>query len=168
MKVVTTLMAMTLTLVLTACGTDAQTGSSLADADDDLTSVVPGTFKTYDRPRKNPSPHCDVHTKVELVNGFAGALANLKNTVEGACEIHVQPNERNFNLAEVKGEETACGTKVYAGETSDLTEIYDPKRVVKIEIVDHRARICRDVVEAQLIVKETLADGRVVTRYTRH
>jgi hypothetical protein len=110
--------------------------------------IQPGSFKLYDRPQYESPPSCDLHTALTLGNDADGAFAELRDTLSGSCEIYVQPNERTYHLART-GEE--CGSQIYEGTTSVDGKERD------IVLVDHRTRLCHDMVPARIVVEETLA-----------
>lgn len=111
--------------------------------------VAPGVFKLYGDPGYEASTWCDVHTVLELTNDARGAIARLHETVRGYCEIHVVPNERTYRL-ELAGDD--CGSQIFKGKTTQNGLALD------VEVIDHRSRICRDDVPAQIIVEESSPD----------
>ncbi|MCA9583812.1 MAG: hypothetical protein KC657_00465 [Myxococcales bacterium] len=109
--------------------------------------VSAGDFKLYSQPRHQPNPSCDVHTKLELAKTGYGSKAVLTEALDGFCEIYVQPNKRTYRLKE---EGTSCGSKIYSGKRRKNGETYS------IKIIDHRTRLCRDLVPARVIVEESV------------
>ena len=111
-------------------------------------AIEPGSFKLYGEPRANPNPSCDVHTALTL-SSQGGARAELREALDGSCEIYVAPQPRAYRL---RLDGTSCGSKIYKGK----------KRVAgalrEITIKDHRSRLCRDIVPAKIIV-EVDSDG---------
>jgi hypothetical protein len=79
-----------------------------------------------------------------LANGFAAPEARIAD----------QLGERLYDLTEKRPE---CGSRHYVGTSQG----------VAAHVIDHRARVCKDLVPAELIVVETLPDGSERTLYTR-
>jgi hypothetical protein len=156
-------LALALAPFAVACGgTDA--GDDLADGDDvtedeaNTARITPGDFKLYDEPRANPTPGCDVHTKLSL-SAQGGSKAKLEEAVDGFCEIAVFPNPRTYRLR-LAG--TGCGSKTYTGSVRKGGKQY------KVEITDHRTRTCRDLVPAKIIVKETVPGFPGAITFTKY
>jgi hypothetical protein len=116
-------------------------------------SVAEGRFKLYSEPGFKPNAGCDVHTSLILDNSnLLGSFAVVENGLDGFCEIYVHPNTKLFRIIET---ETSCGSKYYEGE------FYGVGQRLKIEITDHRSRVCRDVVPARVIITiEDLDTGK--------
>ena len=151
----------TLLAVLTACGANSERTEQTSSVKADPTEGVlfsPGEFAMYKKPFYEPTGDCDVVTRVELVNGFAGPMTALNEEVTGVCEIMVDPNGRAYDL---KVERLDCGSKRYRGVRQSQRDEHMP---VTIEITDNRERVCEDRM-APLVVKETYANGNVVMRY---
>ncbi len=155
---------LSLATAMIACGDNQSTKSALRDASPDPIagggSVQPGVFKLYEQPDADPNPECDVHVKLQLINGFVAPVATLRTTVLGQCEIRVDPEPKVFNL-----QETAyhCGSKRYVGGSFAAG---DPATMTGIEVIDNRGRSCRDRVPSAVVVNETFGDGTVVTLYS--
>lgn len=133
--------------LVSACGNaqDASTTHDDATVAAASGSVLPGTFKLYPTPNKKPNVGCDLFTSLTLVNGTVAPVAILQAKVDGTCEIAVNAAERVYTLTAA---DASCGSTLFTGDG--------------IEILDHRARTCRDIVEAEIIVTET--DGNRVQR----
>ncbi len=116
-------------------------------------AVSEGRFKLYSEAGFEPNPGCDVHTSIILDHSNQlGSFAVVENGLDGFCEIYVHPNTKLFRIVET---EKSCGSKYYEGEFNGKGER------LKIEIVDHRGRICRDIVPARVIVTiEDLDTGK--------
>ena len=123
-------------------------------------SVVPGTFRLYKAPDTQPNPECDVHVRLQLINGFVSPVATLREPVPGACSTEPGANATVFNLAE---KPLDCGTIRYLGGTF---ESGDAATLTGVEVIDNRNRRCRDRVAAPLIVNETFGDGHITTLYS--
>jgi len=121
------------------------------------TTVSPGTFKLYDEPGARPEPSCDVHTVLEIKQVGANGVAALREALDGFCELHVPPNEREFKLTR---ETTDCGSKIYTGTRTAAG------RRSTIKVTDHRTRACRDLVPAQILVEENVAGAGALTKYS--
>lgn len=162
MKIFSSIFALTFstTLFAAACGgtsegaPDAE-GDSVSEAEAISARITPGSFKLYGQPGATPSPACDIHTKLELKASYF-STATLEEAVSGMCEIAVVPNARTYRLR-LAGE--SCGTRIYSGSLTKAG-----KRT-EIRITDNRGRLCRDLVEAKIIVEET-RDGQTVKRYS--
>ena len=108
-----------------------------------------GTFNLYNEAGFEPGTGCDVGTSLTLDKGeVIGKIAVLTNFVDGECELYVAPNKRSY--MNLKEDDYGCGSKVYTG--SRLTEDFAK---VEVEIVDHRTRYCRDIIDARIIVTES-------------
>lgn len=145
--------------LVAGCAADATPegdDDSVASEDAFRTGIEPGTWKLYAEPRHQPNPGCDVHTSLTLGNRY-GARAELREALDGFCEIYVEPQERSYRLR-LAG--TSCGSKIYEGKK----RIGGKLRTIKI--VDHRTRMCRDLVPARIIVEETDRNGDVQTKYS--
>jgi hypothetical protein len=151
--------AASLTAFAPGCAADANSDEADADAGDEVSSedalrasssIEPGSFKLYSTAHANPNPGCDVHTALSLSKERGVSKANLREVVGGFCELYVAPDAREYRL---KFEGTSCGSKIFSGKK----RINGKTR--EITITDHRSRICRDLVPAEVIVEETAANG---------
>jgi hypothetical protein len=124
-------------LIFTACGTAPESSQTL-DAASDHGSIDAGEFRVYETARQTPILGCDVYTKLSLANGIAGPIATLEKTVEGPCEIAIDRAVRVFDLKELGND---CGSRHY--EAGGFL------------LVDNRKRTCKDMIDANLIVRET-------------
>lgn len=149
----------TLTAFAPGCAADANTDEALADEGDEVSSedalrasssIEPGSFKLYATAHANPNPGCDVHTALTLSKERGVSRASLREVVGGFCELYVAPDAREYRL---KFEGTSCGSKIFSGKKT----INGKTR--EITITDHRTRVCRDLVPAEVIVEETNASG---------
>jgi hypothetical protein len=138
--------ALTLTVLATACGTAPDAAKTAEDA-----TLLPAHLKLYASPNQTPDPGCDVYTSLVLANGIVGPLAVLQGKVDGFCEIAVDTAQRVYNLS---AEDAGGGSTLFTGERDVDGDAGD--RVATVQILDHRARFCRDLVEAPVIVTETL------------
>ncbi len=128
------------------------------------TSVVGGKFKLYAKPRHQADPNCDIHTLLVLSEKRGAMGATMTEGVDGVCEIYIAPKRRSYTLA---SEQMGCGSFKYEGSRLfQMHESLKPTDAVKIEIVDHRGRICRDLVPAPIITTETLANGKTIVKYS--
>ncbi len=118
-------------------------------------NVTPGTFKLYTKAHATPNTSCDLYTKLDLKSAFY-STAVLEEVVSGFCEIAVVPNKRTYRL---KLDSTSCGTRVYTGSLT--------KSGVRteIKITDNRARTCKDLVSAKVIVEEK-KNGTTTKKYS--
>lgn len=126
--------------------------STTAMAQADVTPVTfkppfEGRFALYSEPGHVVNPGCDVGTSLVLDTGkLSGEFAVLEEFVSGLCKIFVAPDTRFATLIQTG---TSCGSKFYAGT------VRTDEGNRHIEITDHRGRVCRDLVPAKIIVKET-------------
>jgi len=121
-------------------------------------SFKPGVFALYNKAGFTPGTGCDVGTSLTLDEGeVIGRVAILSNFVDGYCDLYIAPNERVFTELEVS--DHGCGSKLYKG--SRQTE----DGIVDVEIIDHRTRFCRDLIEARIIVTES-KDGNEEKLYS--
>ena len=98
---------------------------------------------------------CDIHTK--MVIDYAASKITLTEAVSGACEIHVEPNQRTFQLQ--TQEDDGCGSTEIEG-VRILGE-----SVLTLKVTDNRGRLCENVIAAEIVVTEkTLRHGEI-TRY---
>jgi hypothetical protein len=128
---------------------DVAEGEETEATEDQLVKarVEAGTFKLYADADAVPNRGCDVHTQLDLVND-RGARAKLHERLgQGSlCRLAVFPNEREFRLHQAG---TSCGSKIYKGTRRQNG------KTLRITVTDHRTRMCRDLVPAQVIVEET-------------
>lgn len=108
----------------------------------------------YAEPNYSPDANCDLHTQLTLDAGaVSGKFAVVEEKVAGSCEIAVVANPRFYKLTT---RSIGCGSLVHAGEMATNDGLN------RIEIIDHRGRLCRDAVPARIIVKETQAGATTV------
>ncbi len=128
-------------------------------------SLKAGIFKLYGEPRHQADPECDIHTKLKLQNVGQRLHANMSEGLDGSCRILIEPKERLYKS--LSTEDIGCGSFKYQAwrkfPRRMVPALSDP---VKIEIVDHRGRICRDLVPAKIITTETLANGKQTVKYS--
>ncbi|SMF04663.1 hypothetical protein [Pseudobacteriovorax antillogorgiicola] len=114
--------------------------------------VTSGDFKMYEEPFQQPNVGCDLFEALSIKafdkNTFG--LAKLERTLDGYCKIGYNPNPRSYFLT---AKPAGCGSVKYEGirknsETGELDTV---------DIIDHRGRLCKDLVPAKIIVKESLA-----------
>jgi len=118
----------------------------------DVTDFKPGNFPLFGAPAYETGSGCDVGTSLTLDEGtILGKFAKLVNFVDGYCDLYIAPNERMYSGLEFS--DYGCGSKLYTG--SRMSD----KGIVDIEIIDHRMRICDDIVQARIIVTETFQDS---------
>ena len=144
------LLALAIAPLAIACGgadsDDVSDGDDVTEDEAVAARIEPGTWKLYHEPNATPNPSCDMHTKLTLSND-RGSRAKLEEGLDGFCEIAVVPNPREYRL---RLEGTSCGSKIYSGSVRKQGKQY------KVKITDHRTRVCRDLVPAQIIVEETV------------
>ncbi|MCX6119008.1 MAG: hypothetical protein NT027_15845, partial [Proteobacteria bacterium] len=115
---------------------------------------VEGRFKLYSKAHQVPSAGCDEYLQLDLVKnpeiGTNGMVANLGKRLSGVCRLHVNPDERSYDLISKR---TSCGEVIYSGVKSNRLGQTD-----SIEIVDSRNSICDNIVLANVVVRETRSD----------
>ena len=146
-----------------ACSGEGPSASDIGDGDEVSTedalkaNVTEGTFKLYGTPNETPSVDCDGFTSLVLKSAYY-STASLEGRLNGTCEMAVAPLSppRTYRL---RLDSTDCGTRIYKGSFKK-----SGKRS-EIKITDNRARTCRDIVKAKVIVEET-KDGNTTTKYS--
>lgn len=112
-----------------------------------LSDGVLGAFKLYSEPGYEPKGFCDRSTELKIDRAeMSGLVAFLKNQVEGRCRLFTNPNNHHYILSKTVD---SCSSKIYKDSR------YTMKGLYKIEITDHRTRLCEDLPPALLILKET-------------
>ena len=123
-------------------------------------TFVPGEFDLGPKPHEPVDLSCSVH--LSLANDAYGPMATLAESVSG-CEQPVERIPRLYRLHIQSADE--CNSTTYAGSMIDPSPYdppYPPPR--SLVLVDHRERICNDLVPARVIVEETV-DGATTTLY---
>ncbi len=121
-----------------------------------VASAATDQFQMYRTPNAAVEPFCNVYTSLTLTapGANADAEAILARRLQGTCEIHVEPNLRAYDLTLVSN---SCGSKYYEGSVG----------TAKIKVIDHRTRLCRDLVPAKIIMTETDTQGNTTTLYSK-
>jgi len=145
-------------LAVVACGTEP-IQSNLTENETQKITVDEGIFKLYGTTEVIPNKLCDLHVLLTLKNTVSGSIAILENALEGLCEIAVVPNQLTYVLNEVPD---TCGSRVFEGKLAGATKDIAPS----IVIIDHRNRICKDLVPASIIVEQRYSDNTVETLYS--
>jgi hypothetical protein len=157
---ISTLCASAAVLLLIACGgegtQDSGDGEDVTVGESNAAKITAGEFELDTQPHGVASA-CDVHTHLSLKNDGA-STATLTEVVGGACRLAVQPNLRTYQLRFTK---TECGSRYYSGSHKDADGTH------AITIVDHRGRICEDIVPAQIVLTETVPGPITTTKYSR-
>jgi len=148
----------TLSLGIAGCASpsaeeDAETGDDAVT----IASLVGGNFTLFGQPRAVPTG-CDTIVRLGIDPSKVGKQAKLENAVLGFCEMFVAPDTREYKLRGLPGQD--CGSKRYSGKR------VGPGPASTIIITDHRTRTCRDMVDARIIVEETI-DGVKRTLYSK-
>ncbi len=146
-----------LALSLAACssaGEDVADGDDVSEQEATVARITPGEFKLYAAPHATPSPSCDVYTSLTLT---ADSHAKLVESLDGICDLFVAPNPREYRL---RLAETSCGSKIYTGSIRRNGQRHT------LRLTDHRARTCRDVVPAKIVVEEHPGLAFPRTRYS--
>jgi hypothetical protein len=154
-------LASSVALLIGACGGAVSESAPLEESDNVSTeeamkaNVQAGSFNLYDEAHATPSLFCDPHTNLSLRADYY-STATLEERVGGSCEMLPLPNKRAYRL---KLSRTDCGTRIYTGSVTKKGKRSE------ITITDNRARLCRDLVAAKVIVDET-RDGVTTTKYS--
>lgn len=143
--------------VAIGCSAPTEETSSADEALVAPAPLAPGKFDLYRQPHYAPESGCVQTTKLEL----KGMSAHLEEAFSGECELEIAlfPNTRDYQLRRAG---TSCGSQVYRGKVVKDGEIRD------LELIDHRTRVCRDLVPAQIIVKETVSSQLGVIEITQY
>ena len=123
-------------------------------------TFVPGEFDLGPKPHEPVDLSCSVH--LSLANDAYWPMATLAESVSG-CEQPVERIPRLYRLHIQSADE--CNSTTYAGSMIDPSPYdppYPPPR--SLVLIDHRERICNDLVPARVIVEETV-DGATTTLY---
>ena len=120
-----------------------------------------GNFEMYNQPFHRESG-CDIGSNLILDKTILkGDIVLMSNFVKGLCEIYVMKNQIYFDVISV--ESAGCGSKLIKAHRDSLNE-----GRVSLEIIDHRTRMCRDMVKAMIIVKKTKSEtGEVSYLYSK-
>ena len=94
-------------------------------------------------------PTCEVATNLAIVNGENAPVLRLSAYNPSTCRIAFPQNERQYDI--IAKEEAGCGSKRYFG----IRYISDSKFAL-VTLVDHRTRICKDIVKNLLEVEESI------------
>lgn len=161
MKTTRTLINLIAFTAIAACGAEGpshlQASDHMSHTSNDAAGdhqLLAGAFKLYPQARPDINTMCDRYTRLTL----DGNTATLENALAGSCKIRVTPDPRTYSLA---AQPADCGSRLYEG--SFLTGPADAP--VRIEVLDHRMRLCKDAVAAPVIVTEVYADGHTRTLY---
>jgi hypothetical protein len=97
--------------------------------------------RLFDIPNASMFITCSSYVQMDLVTkGFVKTAAKLTQMPLGLCPSD-EPKE--LGSFKITGTTESCGSLIYDGVSEDGKEI---------EIVDHRTRKCKDLVEASIIV----------------
>lgn len=147
------LLSVVLSVTALSVGCAVEAEPSAAADDNEIVAhagVTPGEFVLHAKPNHNADPKCDSFTDLSLK---AGGRAELSDRLTGGCALVAlyDPNPRAYTLRETQG---SCGSKVFIGSRR-VALGPATTGLATIKITDHRTRLCRDVVPAQIIVEET-------------
>ncbi len=147
-----TLLAALSILLLAACGTSEPTSATASVEDGEQPAdvdVEPGTFKMFVSPGGAGDSRCAFYTELSFFNGFQAPVAQLENGLQGTCDVLVDPDRRVYNLGVSVD---ACNTKHLVSEG--------------LEILDHRHRTCKDIVQAKIIMTQSDEQGFTTRLYS--
>ena len=131
-----------------------------AKATSGTSTFLPGEFDLGPKPHEPVDLSCSVH--LSLANNLYWPMAILAESVSG-CEQPVERIPRLYRLHIKSADE--CNSTTYAGSMIDpwpYDPPYPPPR--SLVLIDHRERICNDLVPARVIVEETVG-GVTTTLY---
>jgi hypothetical protein len=112
--------------------------------------IKAGKFTLHEEANHVADPQCDSFTDLELK---ANGRAELSNRLTGKCALVAlfDSKPRAYTL---RSKDAGCGSKVYEGSRR-VALGPATTGLATIKITDHRNRVCRDLVPAQIIVEET-------------
>ena len=129
---------------VTGCSADAQDDAASANADLVAPAPVPaGSFDLLLKPRYTPKS-CDQLTKLDLKD----MNAHMSDSLVAPCMTFaaVDPHTRDYHLTRTG---TSCGSTTYEASFTKGSDSWS------IKLTDNRARLCRDVIPALIVVEET-------------
>lgn len=154
-------------LLATSTGAGCTLEAASAEETDSAAAALTGeNFRLYDEPFVEPGGLCDIHTLLTLAPeerapgpNFDGLVrhARLHDALSGECRRLVDPDPRTYTLM---FEGTSCGSRIF---TASIT-VDGVAR--KVTLTDHRTRVCKDLVPANVIVEEQTTAGDVRTLYS--
>jgi len=145
------ILALTLiTGIIAACGTEQTSSTS------ETSSIIKGEYVMLASPNQDATG-CDDFSKIVLRNNVAGATISLRDGLHGDCKKLVPLNDRSYKLSV---QDLDCGSKLYIH--SPLGEHTNSR----IRVTDHRARTCKDVIRAQIVVEEIKQNGSSIILYS--
>jgi len=129
---------------ITGCSADAQDDAAAANAD--LSAPAPiaaGSFELLTKPRYTPKS-CDQLTKLDL----SDMNAHMSDSLVSPCMtfVAVDPQTRDYHLTRTG---SSCGSTMYEASFKKGSESWS------IKLTDNRARLCRDVIPALIVIEET-------------
>lgn len=116
------------------------------------------SFKLYAQPHHKPNPSCDSYTSLSIEYGKDGITATLVNRLGGMCELFVEPNPRAY-VAPLQVSKDNCGSVTYAYRARGTGQPI-------FKLVDHRRRVCEDVIPALIVVTELDQKGNEYELYS--
>lgn len=126
---------------------------------DQAVSIGFGTYNLYrDADANVQNSDCVLGSKLDIVNGETSPALRLVDFVKGTCRIAVIPNPRQYELVAV--EDAGCGSKRYLGIRRDTEN-----KLSTVSLIDHRTRVCKDVVKNLLVLEEQVNLKPVDTFY---
>lgn len=127
-------------------------------ADHGKLEMLPGAFVLKDEPNAQPTG-CDINSRLILDNGqIMGKFAYLTDFVDGFCEIYVNPNPRLFTIYTT--ESIGCGSVKHTGRAQLDNGTHT------IEIIDHRTRLCEDLIP--YLIKATIKNYETTVQVGYH
>jgi hypothetical protein len=124
--------------------------------------VAPGKFLLHAEANHVANPECDTFTDLTLK---ASGRAELSEHLTGRCALVAfhDPQNRAYTLRQTG---TSCGSKIYEGSRR-VPAGPAATAVAQIKIVDHRSRLCKDIVASEIVVEETVPGGITTTRHSQ-
>jgi hypothetical protein len=135
---------MSLLSFLAGCSADATDDAASANAD--LVAPAPiaaGKFDLLTKPRVAPHS-CDQLTKLEVKD----LSAHMSDSLVSPCMTFaaVDPHTRDYKLTRTG---SSCGSTMYEASFTKGGDHWS------IKLTDNRARLCRDVIPALIVIEET-------------
>ena len=118
-------------------------------------------FDMYPEAHAEVNPYCDIHTQL-ILKEFANKVLRVtsQDRLRGNCIPFLPIDETIRDYKIVFQKKSGCGSMMYKG-------IYESKNGPHtIVVIDHTTRVCKDIVPAKIMVRETDEVGNVKELYS--